>query len=204
MLGYLRQAWFSWADDAHGDPAGMAIRTGTLTIQPDITALAEGIPWREAALARGYRSIIALPLRVDEEVTGALTLYGDTPYIFSQEEMQLLTELAGDLSYGISALRIRERHRLVEEALRTSEEKFATAFYTSPDAININRLADGVYLDINKGFTEMTGFTRDEVIGKTALAGGIDIWVHPEDRTTRDGSRARPWGGAGVGSGISP
>jgi len=67
-----------------------------------------------------------------------------------------------------------------QEALRLSEEKFSTAFRTSPDSININRMTDGMYMDINTGFTQMTGFTREDVIGKTSVE--IDIWVNLADR----------------------
>lgn len=67
-----------------------------------------------------------------------------------------------------------------QEALRESEERFRLAFHTSPDSININRLEDGLYVDINKGFTEITGYTREEVIGRTSLE--INIWDKPEDR----------------------
>ncbi len=67
-----------------------------------------------------------------------------------------------------------------EEALRLSEAKFSTAFHTSPDSININRLVDGLYLDINQGFTELTGFTKEDVIGKTSVE--LNIWVNLEDR----------------------
>ncbi len=182
--GDLHKLRFSWADDeANCDPTAMAVRSGQPVLQPDIAGLSSCAPWREAALACGYQSMIALPLQVDGQVIGALTLYGGVPYTFSPEELQLLTELAGDLSFGISALRLRARHRRAEEALRASEERYAKAFYTSPDAININRLSDGVYLDINQGFTDLTGFTREDVIGQASLAeGGIDIWVNPEDR----------------------
>ncbi len=69
---------------------------------------------------------------------------------------------------------------LAYQALRESEEKFRLAFYTSPDSINLNRLEDGMYLDINQGFTEILGYTRDEVLGKTSLQ--LNIWKHPEDR----------------------
>ena len=41
-----------------------------------------------------------------------------------------------------------------ETALRQSEEKFRLAFQTSPDSINFNRLSDGIYIDINEGFTD--------------------------------------------------
>jgi PAS domain S-box-containing protein len=74
---------------------------------------------------------------------------------------------------------ITERIRAAN-ALLLSEEKFATAFRTSPDAININRLSDGLYIDINQGFTDLTGYERAETIGKTSLE--LNIWDDPDDR----------------------
>ena len=66
------------------------------------------------------------------------------------------------------------------DALQLSEEKFATAFLTSPDAVNINRLSDGVYLDINQGFTKLMGYEREEVLGVSSLE--LNIWDDPKDR----------------------
>ena len=65
-------------------------------------------------------------------------------------------------------------------ALRQSEEKFRLAFQTSPDSINFNRLADGVYLDINEGFTKLTGYTRADAIGKSSV--DLGVWCNPEER----------------------
>jgi two-component system, cell cycle sensor histidine kinase and response regulator CckA len=67
-----------------------------------------------------------------------------------------------------------------ENALRESEEKFRLTFQTSPDSININRLGDGLYIDVNDGFTNLTGFTREDVIGKTSKE--INIWNNLDDR----------------------
>jgi PAS domain S-box-containing protein len=53
-----------------------------------------------------------------------------------------------------------------EQELIYSEEKFRKAFSTSPDSININRLADGMYVSINKGFTQITGYSDQDVIGR--------------------------------------
>lgn len=74
---------------------------------------------------------------------------------------------------------ITER-KIADDALKVSEEKFSKAFHTSPDSININRLKDGMYIDVNEGFCQMTGFAREEVIGKTSYE--IDIWVDHNDR----------------------
>ncbi len=68
----------------------------------------------------------------------------------------------------------------MEEALKKSEEKFKKAFHTSPDSINLNRAEDGLYLEINEGFTKIMGYTREEVIGKTSIE--LNIWRRLEDR----------------------
>lgn len=81
----------------------------------------------------------------------------------------------------VSALEqdIAERE-LAQAALALSEEKFATAFHTSPDAVNINRLSDGMYLEVNEGFAELTGYSARDVAGKTSAE--IHIWHDTADR----------------------
>jgi PAS domain S-box-containing protein len=74
------------------------------------------------------------------------------------------------------------QRKQAQEKLLESEERFRLSFYISPDAININRLEDGLFVDINEGFTKLTGFTRDDVIGRTSLE--IGLWSRREDRET--------------------
>jgi len=66
------------------------------------------------------------------------------------------------------------------EALRESEKRFRLAYQTSPDSINLNRLDDGIYIDVNEGFTRIMGYNRDEVIGKSSLE--LNVWRRDEDR----------------------
>lgn len=68
-----------------------------------------------------------------------------------------------------------------EMELRKSEEKFSTAFRASPDSISINRLSDGMYLEVNDGFATVTGYVAEDVIGRTSLE--LNNWVNPDDRT---------------------
>jgi len=74
---------------------------------------------------------------------------------------------------------ITERKQANEE-LRKSEEKFRTAFHTSPNAINLNSAEGGMYIDINEGFTKIMGYSREDVIGKTSVE--LNIWNDIKDR----------------------
>jgi PAS domain S-box-containing protein len=65
-------------------------------------------------------------------------------------------------------------------ALSESEERFARAFEASPDALLISRVADGVILEANDSFVSISGYDRDELIGKSTL--GLDLYMDPADR----------------------
>lgn len=70
--------------------------------------------------------------------------------------------------------------RQSEEKIRKSCEKYKIAYMNSPDAININRLSDGMYVSVNDGFTKILGYTENDAIGRSSLE--MNIWVNPEDR----------------------
>lgn len=65
-----------------------------------------------------------------------------------------------------------------EADLRSSEAKFALAFQEAPLLMVIARLPDGALLDVNEQFCAISGFTREEAVGKTALELG---WTNPRD-----------------------
>jgi PAS domain S-box-containing protein len=64
--------------------------------------------------------------------------------------------------------------------LGQSEERYRAAFQTSPDAVNINRMSDGVFLDVNDAFSRLVAWPRCDVIGRSDAE--INIWYKPEDR----------------------
>ena len=73
--------------------------------------------FRTAALARGYRSAAALPVRDAASSLGVLELFSTDPQAYDEAEMALLVEMADDLAYGLQALRLRRDRELAEEAL---------------------------------------------------------------------------------------
>ena len=106
--GFLSQARMTWAEGERGTSAmSTAIRTGTIQLRQDILNDPQLAPWHEDACSRNYQSAIALPLRLQEEVIGALAIYAPEPHAFHGQEVALLEELADDLSFGIQNLRMR-------------------------------------------------------------------------------------------------
>ena len=72
-----------------------------------------------------------------------------------------------------------ERLATAQEALRASEVRYRTVFQTSLDAISINRVSDRKYVDVNQAFLDITGFEREEVMGRTSLE--LNIWADDRD-----------------------
>ena len=86
-------------------PLLMALETHEVQVVQDIAALPETMPWRRLALDYGYRSAVALPLFFSEDEQGVLAIYSEDPNVFSDEAVDVLSELANDLAFGIDALR---------------------------------------------------------------------------------------------------
>ena len=73
------------------------------------------------------------------------------------------------------------RRKEAELQARQSEERFSKAFRASPIAISITRLSDGLFTDVNDSFLRILGYTRAEVLGRTAL--DMNIFASAEERT---------------------
>lgn len=117
--GYLEAAKITWADNERGrGPTGTAIRTGQPVIARNLRSDPAFEPWRRAALERGYAASATFPLKGKAGVLGALMVYAAEPDTFDAAEVELLTELAEDLAYGITALRTRTERQRIEAELR--------------------------------------------------------------------------------------
>lgn len=69
-----------------------------------------------------------------------------------------------------------------EVLLRQSQEKYARMVHSSPDAITLRSLPDRRYLEVNEGFTRLTGYSSEEVLGKTPTE--LGLWVEQQTHDT--------------------
>lgn len=133
---YLAHARISWADSGQAwGVTGQAIRTGRTQVNLDFQNNPAMAPWHAAARKYGFQSRIALPLGRWPDALGAINIYSDNPQAFKEEEIALLEELAGNLTFGIASLRERAERQRAEMELRSSEQKYRTLAENSPSIV---------------------------------------------------------------------
>jgi PAS domain S-box-containing protein len=81
---------------------------------------------------------------------------------------------------GVSAFRDITARRQAEEKARQSEERFATAFHSSPIAMSITTVDEGRYIDVNRALLRLIGYEAHELAGKTVAQ--LDVWADSEQR----------------------
>jgi PAS domain S-box-containing protein len=144
--GYLRNIQISWKKGRHGiGPTGTAIRAGNPIVIHDIPHNLKSGSWSSDATRRDYSTVAAFPLIIQEQVIGALTIYSSNPEAFDSEEMLLLSEMTGDLAFGIISIRTTIEHKQADEKIES------LAKFPEENPNPIFRIAyDGVLLFANR------------------------------------------------------
>ena len=159
---------------------GTAIRTGRSVVINDFLSSLESSPWHEKAARAGLAASAAFPIRTGGAVVGALMVYAREMDFFGIEELGLLEEAAGDLTFALDHLELDARNRESEATLKLNEELFSKIFKACPDAISIASMEDGTYVEVNQVFLDLMGLRREQVLGRTAT--DLGVWVDSGDR----------------------
>lgn len=100
--------------------------------------------------------------------------------VFGQVSSSIVKNEEGEPLYFISHVQDITERKLAEETLKKSEERFSKLFFSSPTWLGFTRLEDGKFMEVNKSFERVSGFTREEVIGRTPIE--IGLWDDSEKR----------------------
>lgn len=130
-----------------------------------------------------YTSTIAKYKEVAD--TGIPLMYTETILVAGKLYTSEITIRSIKNDEGACQYILYNSHNITEQtnaniALKESEEKFKQIFLTSPDFVTISNIEDKTYIDVNENFLAKSGYTREEIIGKTSIE--INIWHNPEDR----------------------
>ncbi len=152
---FVRQSSFRWDGAPEGQgPSGEAIRTGrpvVITTKADERVGA----WKDGVEKFHLGSALSIPLVVGESVLGVLSSYSDHPNSYGQETTRLLSRFADQVALA-----------LIEAGQHDRIELQTAALEAAANAVLITD-REGRIEWVNPAFTELTGWQREEVIGKT-------------------------------------
>ncbi len=162
---------FEFINDRFTDTYGY-----TLADLPDINTW-----WRLAYPDRKYRQeALALWKELNEKAAeGQTDIEAHQYQITCKNGRQCSVEIFGTRVGDKNIVHVNNvtEHIKTEAALKKSEAKFAKIFQTSPAVVGISTMMDHRYIDVNEAFERATGYSREEVIGRTI--GDLGIWENP-------------------------
>lgn len=179
--GYLENLVLGGAGEVppQADPAVAAYAACKVRVCRDFAPDGGG-----AAVQRGFASALALPLRDDVNCIGVVAVYSIVRDAFDAEEIGLLSDLASDLSHGLSALRAKAEQQRAE----IEKQRLQQLLYQSQKMESIGRLAGGIAHDFNNLLTPIIGYTelaREHSMNTPALRELHDSIADAADRAQR-------------------
>lgn len=163
-------AWFllEWI---RGAGANLAFSSQQVPTAPAAALLALE-PWRAAAEERGFAASVAIPLSNEDVTFGALMIYAGEADAFDQSELDLLTAIGHDVSFGLGAYRNLESLRHQGEQLKL----FRQAIDRSADAIFVADVKTGRFVDFNDACLTQVGYSGAELraMGPTDIVVDMD------------------------------
>ena len=104
----------------------------------------------------------------------------DGSKIWTEAKMTFLRDQTGQAAGVFGVSRDISRRKRTEEALRESEKLYRSTLEVAPDSITITRMRDGRYLQVNEAFCQMSGYSREETLGRNPF--DLNLFTNPEDR----------------------
>jgi PAS domain S-box-containing protein len=160
-------------------PSGTAFREGRVYVTNDFFADPNTGPWRERAARAGFNATIALPLQQEGGTLGLLTVYALEKNAFGAEEIELLRETAGNISFALEVFAREHRRREAEAALLASENRLQFIVSATP-AIIYSLRAGGNFATtfLSPNIRNVLGYERAAVMGDS---GFWPSHLHPDD-----------------------
>jgi PAS domain S-box-containing protein len=140
-----------------------SIRTSKVVTSENIQADKRLQNLQDQTQKYAYHSAAAIPFRLGGQIIGVLSLASsEVSQFIAEEEVHLLEEIGLDISFALDAMES-------EIVRKRAEERFASAFHSSPMPITITRVRDGKILDVNEMWCKVFGYTREQALGRTSV-----------------------------------
>jgi PAS domain S-box-containing protein len=124
---------------------------------------------------------LGVPLQTQGRTFGVMAVQDhQDANAFGEEDKRILNFIAGQTALAIERKRSQEQLRERTRRLRESEDRFRRAFGAIPSNVSLVRLSDQTFVEVNDAVVTFSGFSREEIIGKSTL--DLGIWPDTSQR----------------------
>jgi PAS domain S-box-containing protein len=182
----LRQSEETYRQIVEQSPEGILLhRGGTILFANSACASFFGVPWADGMVGKQILDWVhpchreAVKQRIQRHRLDFETVrQNETTFLRLDGKEAYAEVVACSVMYrGESAAQVTLRDISLR---KEAEERFYKAFNANPEPMTIASASEGYYLDVNESFLRVTGYSREEVIGRTSLE--LNFWERPEDR----------------------
>ncbi len=156
-------------------PAGKALTSGKYAVSNDVLIDPILRPYYEQFNANGIQSAIALPLKKFGKTVGVFGIQSTVKDFFDEEEIALLEEAAGDVSYAMEQFEKEKLHKKTEDLVLKNEKRFRALIEKSPVMKTLTTIEGNVIYGSPSIMNEL-GYNPQEFINLP-----ISEFIHPED-----------------------
>jgi PAS domain S-box-containing protein len=118
--------------------------------------------WHDAGERSGWASLASLPLYRNRNMIGVLSLYADTINFFDEAVRNLMNDISINISHALYRFELEISRNKAEAKL----SKLSLAVEQSQESVVITDINATIEY-VNDAFTVLTGYKKEEVIGKT-------------------------------------
>jgi len=158
-----------------GGPQEYVLRSGKYFCCNDIANEPELEGWKSLASKYGINSCMVLPVKKSGNIIGTFNLYSNKLNFFDTEEIALLLEATGDISFALDTFEKEKAHRHTEELVVQNEKRFRSLIEKGSDMITLAH-PDGELIYVSASVTKMLGYSAEELLHMSVFD-----FVHPDD-----------------------
>lgn len=141
----------------------------------DVSLGQETESWKLFAAKHGIKSYIVLPIKIAGNIFGTFNLYSTEINYFDTEDIKLIVEVTGDISFALDLFEKAKRHIAVEKQIIKNEKRFRALIENSNDIVTLSTKEGKIFYG-SPSLTKLFNYTQEEFLHKSAFD-----FIHPDD-----------------------
>ncbi len=172
----LKQSGLDYSDPIHQNiPTIKTLQTGKYVINNDMQNDPSLSHWKDDLELHGIHASVSLPIFKFGKVAGIIGLHSSVKHFFDTQELALLDEAAGDISFALEIFEKGKKQKETEQLVVNTETRFRSLIEKSNDMKTLTSL-EGKFIYASPSISKVFEYSEEEFLHKSVFD-----FFHPDD-----------------------